>query len=205
VRTAAFSAVGEGGSSPIVTVDAADNPGVSQFKGTEIAQPDRPELTSARTIISGGHSLGSEELHDLYGEHEGLWGSSAALAFVRIDERVAISRGRALKTPFISDGPSDPYAPLPSRSSRFASATRLHRVFTASTPWRNGELWPTLLLESVRRPNRPYVRLAAVNMTTPVWFMRSAKPSDWPKMSLELVPKSGSGGEGFIRSPDRRC
>ena len=43
VRTAAVPAVGEGGSSPIVTVDAAEDPDVSQFKGTEIAQSDWPE------------------------------------------------------------------------------------------------------------------------------------------------------------------
>jgi electron transfer flavoprotein alpha subunit len=52
VRTAAFSAVGEGGASPIMTVDAAEDPDVSQFKSEEIAQSDWPEQTSARIIIS---------------------------------------------------------------------------------------------------------------------------------------------------------
>jgi electron transfer flavoprotein alpha subunit len=66
VRTAAFSAVSEGGSSPIVTVDAAEDPDVSQFKGTEMAQPDRPEQTSARIIISGGRSLGSAKNFTTY-------------------------------------------------------------------------------------------------------------------------------------------
>ena len=61
VRTAAFPAAGEGGSAAIETVNAAEDPGVSRFKGAEIAQSDRPELTSARIIISGGRSLGSAE------------------------------------------------------------------------------------------------------------------------------------------------
>ena len=61
VRTAAFPAAGEGGSAAIETVSAAEDAGVSSFKGAEIAQSDRPELTSARIIISGGRSLGSAE------------------------------------------------------------------------------------------------------------------------------------------------
>jgi len=61
VRTAAFQAAGEGGSAPVEAVGAAENPGVSSFKGEEIAKNDRPELTSARIIISGGRSLGSSD------------------------------------------------------------------------------------------------------------------------------------------------
>jgi len=61
VRTAAFPAAGEGGSAAIETVNPASDPAVSNFKGEEIAKSDRPELTSARIIISGGRSLGSAE------------------------------------------------------------------------------------------------------------------------------------------------
>ncbi|SCY58687.1 electron transfer flavoprotein subunit alpha/FixB family protein [Microvirga guangxiensis] len=61
VRTAAFPAAGEGGSAAIETVNAASDAGLSSFKGEEIAKSDRPELTSARIIISGGRSLGSAE------------------------------------------------------------------------------------------------------------------------------------------------
>ena len=61
VRTAAFPAAGEGGAAAIETVNAAADPQVSRFKGEEIAKSDRPELTSARIIISGGRSLGSAE------------------------------------------------------------------------------------------------------------------------------------------------
>jgi electron transfer flavoprotein alpha subunit len=66
VRTAAFPAAGEGGAAPVETVTAAADAGVSRFKGAEIAQTDRPELTSARIIISGGRSLGSAENFKTY-------------------------------------------------------------------------------------------------------------------------------------------
>jgi electron transfer flavoprotein alpha subunit len=61
VRISAFPAAAEGGSAPIENVAAAADPQLSTFKGEEIAQNDRPELTSARIIISGGRSLGSAE------------------------------------------------------------------------------------------------------------------------------------------------
>jgi electron transfer flavoprotein alpha subunit len=61
VRTAAFQAGGEGAAAAIETAPAAADPGVSSFKGEEIAKLERPELTSARIIISGGRSLGSAE------------------------------------------------------------------------------------------------------------------------------------------------
>ena len=61
VRTSAFQATGSGGSASIEAVPAAADPGVSSFKGAEIAHSERPELTSAKIIISGGRSLGSSE------------------------------------------------------------------------------------------------------------------------------------------------
>ncbi|WP_414472102.1 electron transfer flavoprotein subunit alpha/FixB family protein [Microvirga sp. M2] len=66
VRTAAFPAAGEGGSAAIETVSAAEDPQLSTFKGEEIAKTDRPELTSAKIIISGGRSLGSAENFKTY-------------------------------------------------------------------------------------------------------------------------------------------
>jgi electron transfer flavoprotein alpha subunit len=61
VRISAFPAAAEGGSAPIENVAAAADPQLSTFKGEEIAKNDRPELTSAKIIISGGRSLGSAE------------------------------------------------------------------------------------------------------------------------------------------------
>lgn len=64
VRTASFQAAGEGGSASVESVSAADNPGLSTFVENRIAASDRPELTSAKIIISGGRALGSKEKFD---------------------------------------------------------------------------------------------------------------------------------------------
>ncbi len=61
VRTATFAAAGEGGSAPVENVSAAANPGLSKFVEAKLSGGDRPELTSARIIISGGRALGSSE------------------------------------------------------------------------------------------------------------------------------------------------
>ena len=61
VRTAGFQAAGEGGSAPIEPVNAADDPGISGFVGEELSKSDRPELTAARIILSGGRALASKE------------------------------------------------------------------------------------------------------------------------------------------------
>jgi electron transfer flavoprotein alpha subunit len=61
VRTSTFQATGEGGSAPIETVSAADDPALSSFVGEELSKSDRPELTSARIIISGGRAMQSRD------------------------------------------------------------------------------------------------------------------------------------------------
>ena len=61
VRTASFQAAGEGGSAPIEEVAAGDKPGLSEFVEAKLSESDRPELTSARIIVSGGRALGSNE------------------------------------------------------------------------------------------------------------------------------------------------
>ncbi len=62
VRTTAFAATATGGSAPVETISAEiTNPGVSQFKSEALAQSERPELTAAKTIISGGRGVGSAE------------------------------------------------------------------------------------------------------------------------------------------------
>ena len=62
VRTASFASAAEtGGSAPIEETAAAENPGLSSFVGAELSSSDRPELTSAKIIISGGRALGSAE------------------------------------------------------------------------------------------------------------------------------------------------
>ena len=61
VRTASFPSTGEGGSAAVETISAVANPGLSTFIADALSNSDRPELTSAKIIISGGRALGSAE------------------------------------------------------------------------------------------------------------------------------------------------
>jgi electron transfer flavoprotein alpha subunit len=61
IRTAAFQAAGEGGNAPIESVAAAADPGISGFVGEELSRSERPELTSAKIIISGGRAMQNRE------------------------------------------------------------------------------------------------------------------------------------------------
>jgi len=61
VRTTGFDAAGQGGSAAVETVTAASGNGKSAYVGSEIAKSDRPELTAAKIIVSGGRALGSAE------------------------------------------------------------------------------------------------------------------------------------------------
>ncbi|KVV21695.1 electron transfer flavoprotein subunit beta [Burkholderia multivorans] len=62
VRTTGFDAIAEeGGSAPIERIEAAVDTGGSQLVGREVTKLDRPELTSAKIIVSGGRGLGSGE------------------------------------------------------------------------------------------------------------------------------------------------
>ncbi|MBU6502871.1 MAG: electron transfer flavoprotein subunit alpha/FixB family protein [Burkholderiales bacterium] len=62
VRTTGFDpAPSSGGSAAIETVNAVADSGKSTFMGSEIAKNDRPELTAAKIIVSGGRALGSAE------------------------------------------------------------------------------------------------------------------------------------------------
>ena len=66
VRTASFPATGEGGSAPIEPVAPAGDPGLSAFAGEALARSDRPELTSAKIIISGGRAMQKAENFKTY-------------------------------------------------------------------------------------------------------------------------------------------
>ncbi len=61
VRTSTFQAAGDGGSAAIENADAAEDPGLSSFVGEELSKSDRPELTGARVIISGGRAMANKE------------------------------------------------------------------------------------------------------------------------------------------------
>ena len=66
IRTPSFAATGPGAPAPIEAVSAASDPGLSTFKGEALAKSDRPELTSAKIIISGGRAMQKAENFKTY-------------------------------------------------------------------------------------------------------------------------------------------
>jgi len=84
VRTTAFKAAAESGNAPVENIAAASDPGLSKFAGETLSKSERPELTSAKIIISGGRGLGSAEnfklLHSIADKlHAALGASRAAV------------------------------------------------------------------------------------------------------------------------------
>jgi electron transfer flavoprotein alpha subunit len=61
VRTSTFAAAGDGGSAAVENATSMNDPGLSSFVGEEVAKSDRPELTSAKIIVSGGRAMQSRE------------------------------------------------------------------------------------------------------------------------------------------------
>jgi electron transfer flavoprotein alpha subunit len=61
VRTSTFQATGEGGAAAVEVAASVADPALSSFVGEELSKSDRPELTSAKIIISGGRAMQSRE------------------------------------------------------------------------------------------------------------------------------------------------
>ena len=61
IRTTGFEPAGDGGAASVEDISAATNPGLSSWVEDKLAESDRPELTSAGIVVSGGRGVGSKE------------------------------------------------------------------------------------------------------------------------------------------------
>lgn len=61
IRTTGFDAATDGGSAAVESIAAAGNPGLSEWVEDKLQTSDRPELTSAGVVVSGGRGVGSED------------------------------------------------------------------------------------------------------------------------------------------------
>ena len=95
VRATAFPLVGEGGSASIEDLTSTGNKGISEYVGEELTVSDRPELTSAKIVISGGRGMQSgdnftilESVADKLGAAVGASRAAVDAGFVPNDYQV---------------------------------------------------------------------------------------------------------------------
>jgi len=95
VRSSAFQPAGGGGTAAIERIAPATNPALSQFAGQILSPSDRPDLTTARIVVSGGRGLGSKEnfaalerLADLLGAGLGATRAAVDAGFISNDHQI---------------------------------------------------------------------------------------------------------------------
>jgi electron transfer flavoprotein alpha subunit len=89
IRTATFDAAGEGGSAPVESIDAAGDPGLSSFVEDKTVDSDRPELTSAKIVISGGRGMASKENFELIEKVADKLGAATGASRAAVDSGYA--------------------------------------------------------------------------------------------------------------------
>ena len=85
VRTTAFPGVGEGGSAAIETVAAPAGPGISRYVGEDLSESDRPELTSAKVVVSGGRGMQSGDNFEMLDRIAGKLGAAVGASRAAVD------------------------------------------------------------------------------------------------------------------------
>jgi electron transfer flavoprotein alpha subunit len=89
IRTSTFEPAALGGNAPVETIAAAANPGLSQWVEDKVAASDRPELTSAGIVVSGGRGVGSKESFDLIEKLADKLGAAVGASRAAVDSGYA--------------------------------------------------------------------------------------------------------------------
>jgi len=89
VRGASFDATGEGGSATVEEIAAGENPGLSEWVEDKVVESDRPELTSAKIIISGGRGMGSKENFEIIEKVADKLGAAVGASRAAVDSGYA--------------------------------------------------------------------------------------------------------------------
>ena len=89
VRTSTFEAVADTGSAPIETVSVGATAGLSSWVEDKLATSDRPELTSAGIVVSGGRGVGSEESFAIIGALADKLGAAVGASRAAVDSGFA--------------------------------------------------------------------------------------------------------------------
>ena len=89
IRTASFDGVSDGGSASVTEQAAGEDPGLSKWIGDEVAASDRPELTSAKRIVSGGRAVGSKENFDIIEKLADKLGAAVGASRAAVDSGYA--------------------------------------------------------------------------------------------------------------------
>ena len=89
IRTANFDAAGEGAGAPVEKLAAAENPGLSEWVEDRLAESDRPDLTSAKVVISGGRAMGSKENFEIIEKVADKLGAAVGASRAAVDSGYA--------------------------------------------------------------------------------------------------------------------